>query len=84
MTRVTSYAAKTPPKKAVKISLAMDEYLDAKKFGINIPQVCGQRLRQEVQKRKGQQWDEQHADFLAVYNKKVKAEGVAPQEWRAF
>lgn len=84
MARVTSYAAKTPPKKTVKISLAMDVYLDAKRFDINISQVCEQRLRQEVQRCKGQQWNEQQADFIAAYNKKVKAECVALQDWRAF
>lgn len=82
--RVASPAAKTPSKKTTNISLAMDVYVDAKKFGIDISQVCEQRLREEIQARKGQKWNEQHADFIAAYNKQVEAEGVALQEWRAF
>lgn len=50
--RVTSPVARIPPKKATNISLAMDVYLDAKSFGINISQVCEQRLREEIQARK--------------------------------
>jgi antitoxin CcdA len=81
---LTSSAAKAPPKKATNISLAMDVYLDAKQFGLNISQICEQRLREEIQSRKEQQWNEQHADFIAAYNNQVEAEGVALQEWRAF
>ena len=77
-------AAKSPLKKATNISLAMDVYLDAKKFGLNISQICEQRLRDEVQARKELQWNEQHASFIAAYNDVVEAEGVALQEWRAF
>jgi len=82
--RLTSHAAKAPSKKATNISLAMDVYLDAKKFGLNISQICEQRLREEIQARKEQQWNEQHADFIAAYNNQVETEGVALQEWRAF
>jgi antitoxin CcdA len=82
--RVTSQAANTPSKKATHISLAMDVYLDAKNFGINISQVCEQRLREETVARKEQQWNEQRADFLIAYNNVVEAEGVALQKWRAF
>jgi antitoxin CcdA len=62
----------------------MDVYLDAKSMGINISQLCEQKLREEIQKRKEQQWNEQHAGFLATYNSVVETEGVALQEWRAF
>ena len=62
----------------------MDVYLDAKHLGINISQVCEQGLREEIQKRKEQQWNEQHAGFIDAYNSVVDAEGVAMQEWRAF
>jgi antitoxin CcdA len=75
---------KIASKKATNISLAMDVYLDAKNFGINISQLCEQALREEIQRRKEQQWNEQHADFLAAYNYLVEIEGVALQEWRAF
>jgi antitoxin CcdA len=80
----TSPAGKIPSKKATNISLAMDVYLDAKSFGINISQVCEQRLREEIQSRKEQQWNAQHADFIAAYNSVVEADGVALQEWRTF
>ncbi|WP_295991283.1 type II toxin-antitoxin system CcdA family antitoxin [Rugamonas sp.] len=73
-----------PPKKTTNISLTMDVYLDAKKLGINISQACEQRLREEIQARKEQQWNERHADFIAAYNSLTEAEGVALQEWRAF
>ncbi|WP_198115868.1 type II toxin-antitoxin system CcdA family antitoxin [Massilia rhizosphaerae] len=80
----SSPSEKVASKKATNISLAMDVYLDAKNFGINISQLCEQTLREEIQKRKEQQWNEQHAGFLAAYNDQVEAEGVALQEWRAF
>lgn len=79
-----SSTEKVPGKKATNISLSMDVYLDAKKFGINISQLCEQTLRAEIQKRKEQQWNEQHANFVAAYNSLVETEGVALQEWRAF
>jgi len=75
---------KTPSKKATNITLAMDVYLEAKDFGINISQVCEQSLRQQIQARKEEQWNAQHAAFLAGYNDVVATEGVALQEWRAF
>lgn len=79
-----SSVEKVPSKKATNITLAMDVYLDAKNMGINISQLCEQKLREEIQKRKEQQWNEQHAGFLATYNNVVETEGVALQEWRAF
>jgi antitoxin CcdA len=80
----SSSPEKVPGKKATNITLAMDVYLDAKSMGINISQLCEQKLREEIQKRKEQQWNEQHAGFLATYNSVVETEGVALQEWRAF
>lgn len=79
-----SPTAKPPAKKATNITLAMDVYLEAKDFGINISQVCEQSLREQIQARKEQQWNAQHADFLSSYNSVVEAEGMALQEWRAF
>lgn len=71
-------------KKATNISLSMDVYQAAKSLGINISQVCEQRLREEIQARKEQQWNEEHAAFLDAYNNRVAEEGVALQEWQAF
>lgn len=84
LTRVTSHVAKMSSKKATDISLPMDVYLDATKVGINISQVCEQRLREEIQARKEQQWNDQHAAFILAYNNRAEAEGVALQEWRVF
>ncbi len=75
---------KLPSKKATNITLSMDVYQAAKSLGINISQVCEQRLREEIQARREKQWNEEHASFLDAYNKRLVEEGVALQEWRAF
>lgn len=80
----TPAATKPSPKKATNIILALDVYLDAKAFGINISQFCEQTLREEIRARKEQQWNERHAGFIAAYNRLVEADGVALQEWRAL
>lgn len=71
-------------KKATKISLSLDVYQDAKQFGLNISQLAEQKLREEITLRKQEQWNDQHVEFLAAYNKKVEEDGIALQEWRAF
>jgi len=71
-------------KKATNITLSMDVYQAAKSLGINISQVCEQRLREEIQTRREDQWNEEHSSFLDAYNKRVVEEGVALQEWRSF
>lgn len=80
MNRLTSKAAKKP----TNISLPIDVYNDARELGINISQVCEQTLRQAIRTAKERQWNEQHAEFIAAYNKRVEEDGVALQEWRAF
>lgn len=75
---------KLPAKKATNITLSVDVYQTAKSLGINISQVCEQRLREEIQLRKEQQWNEEHAEFLATYNRQVEEEGLALEEWRSF
>jgi antitoxin CcdA len=75
---------KLPSKKATNISLAMDVYIDAKALGINISQLCEQKLREEIQRLKERQWNARHADFIAAYNQLVDTEGVALREWSAF
>ena len=62
----------------------MDVYQAAKSLGINISQICEQRLREEIQMRREQQWNEEHADFLKAYNQRMEEEGVALEEWRSF
>ncbi|WP_256078814.1 type II toxin-antitoxin system CcdA family antitoxin [Massilia sp. YIM B04103] len=73
-----------PTKKATNITLSLDVYQAAKSLGINISQVCEQRLREEIQLRLERQWNEEHADFLTVYNRRVEAEGLALEKWRSF
>jgi antitoxin CcdA len=75
---------KLPGKKATNITLSMDVYLAAKRLGINISQLCEQRLREEIQARGELQWNEEHAAFLDAYNERIAEERVALQEWRAF
>lgn len=75
---------KLPAKKATNITLSLDVYQAAKSLGINISQVCEQRLREEIQLRKERQWNEENADFLAAYNRRVEEEGLALEEWRSF
>lgn len=77
-------ASKVPAKKATNITLSMDVYQAAKSLGINISQLCEQRLREEIQLRKEQQWNEDHAVFLAAYNQRVNEDGLALEEWRSF
>lgn len=79
-----STIAKLPAKKATNITLSTEVYQAAKNLGINISQVCEQRLREEIQKRQEQQWNKDHASFIEAYNARVLEEGVALQEWRAF
>lgn len=72
------------PEKSTKVELATDLYREAQALGINVSAFCEQKLRAEIHARKQQDWNEQHAHFLAVYNKTVETEGVALEAWRAF
>jgi antitoxin CcdA len=83
-TDLSVQAKKIPSKKATNICFPMDVYLDAKALGINFSQLCERSLREEIIRRKEQQWNKQHAEFLTTYNGVVEAEGVALQDWRAF
>jgi antitoxin CcdA len=75
---------KLPSKKATNITLSMDVYEAAKSLGINISQICEQRLREEIQARREKQWNERNAEFLTAYNRRVEEDGVALEEWRSF
>jgi antitoxin CcdA len=79
-----SASFKLTAKKATNITLSMDVYEAAKSLGINISQVCEQGLREVIQLRKEQQWNEEHAAFLLAYNRRVEEEGLALDEWRSF
>lgn len=71
-------------KKVINISLAREADHDARNLGINISQFCEQLLREEIQLRREQQWNAQHADFLTVYNRQMDDEGLALDEWRVY
>jgi len=60
------------------------EKMQPKKTRHQHSQVCEQRLREEIQAHKREHWNEEHADFLSIYNNMVEAEGVALQEWHSF
>ena len=79
-----SKAPSVPSKKFTNISLSTEVYLEATGLGIDVSQLCEQTLREEIHALKASSWNEQHADFIAVYNKTVEAEGVALQDWRPF
>ena len=80
----SSPEASLPHKKATNITLSLDIYQDARRFGINISQVAEQGLREEIQARRERQWNQDNAGFIATYNRLVEEEGVALREWRAF
>jgi antitoxin CcdA len=75
---------KLPAKKATNITLSLDVYQAAKSLGINISQICEQRLREEIQLHRERQWNEENAAFLMAYNGQVEEEGLALEEWRSF
>lgn len=66
------------------VELPMDVYLEAQSLGINVTQICEQKLRLEILSAKQRDWNLAHAEFLLAYNSNVEAEGVALQEWRTF
>lgn len=72
------------PKKATNISLSLDVYNEAKLLGINISQACERFLREEVRAEKERRWAQDHAQFIAAYNRTVETEGLALEQWRSF
>ena len=57
---------------------------EARAVGIKISSFCEGKLREETQRRRDQQWNEQHAAFLGEYTKLIEKEGVALEEFRSF
>ena len=72
------------PKKATNLSLSADVLAEAKGLGINISQACDDFLRELVRKERARRWKEDHAGFIAEYNRIVEAEGLPLAEWRSF
>jgi len=71
-------------KRAINLSLSSDVLDAAKHLAINISQVCDNHLREVVQREQERKWREDHADFIAVYNATMEAEGLPLDEWRSF
>jgi antitoxin CcdA len=76
--------AKPTVKRATTVRLSTDVYLAAKALELDISQLCEQRLRAEIQRAAGKEWQGKYVDFIAAYNKKIASEDVALQQWRAF
>jgi len=73
-----------PPKKATNITLSSDVLTEAKALGINISQACDQFLRDLVRRERERRWQEDHAEFIAAYNRTVESAGLPLDEWRGF
>jgi antitoxin CcdA len=71
-------------RKTASVKLPADVCLEAESLGLDVAQLCEKKLRDEIQALKDQDWNLQHARFLAAYNSNVEREDVALQEWRAF
>jgi len=74
----------TALKKATNITLSADVLAEAKALGINISQTCDQFLRELVRSKREQQWQNDHAAFIASYNILVAEEGLPLDDWRSF
>lgn len=70
--------------KLTRISLSPEVYRAARTLGLNISQLCEQRLLEEIQARTGQDWNAQHTEFLKAYNQQVEQNGLALEQWRTF
>jgi antitoxin CcdA len=82
--RMNNQFSKSVPKKATNITLSLDVYNDAKRLGINISQTCEELLRETIRREKERRWGEEHAAFIAAYNRTVEAEGLPLGQWRTF
>jgi len=74
----------TALKKATNITLSADVLAEAKLLGINISQTCDQFLRDLVRSKREEQWQKDHADFIASYNQLIADEGLPLDKWRSF
>ena len=66
------------------LSIAPAIINEARAVGIKISSFCEDKLREETQRRRDQQWNEQHAAFLDEYTKLIEKEGIALEEFRTF
>ncbi|QPK63463.1 type II toxin-antitoxin system CcdA family antitoxin [Methylomonas sp. LL1] len=71
-------------KKATNITLSVDVLNEAKALGINISQSCDQYLRELVRSERERRWQQENAEFIAIYNQTVEQEGLPLEPWRNF
>ena len=71
-------------KRSTNLSISIDVLDAAKKFNINISQVCDAHLREVVRQEQERRWREEHAAFIAAYNHIIEAEGLPLDDWRNF
>ncbi|HMZ01375.1 MAG TPA: type II toxin-antitoxin system CcdA family antitoxin [Burkholderiaceae bacterium] len=71
-------------RRPTNITLPADVLAEAKSLGINISQECEAHLRSVLARERERRWREEHADFIAAYNRSVEAEGLPLAEWRSF
>lgn len=71
-------------KKATNITLSVEVLAEAKALGINISQACDQFLSELLSIERGKRWQQEHAEFIAAYNKTVATEGLPLEQWRNF
>ena len=71
-------------KKATNLSISTDVLEVARNLGINLSQVCARDLPDYVRREQEWRWREDHADFIAAYNRMIDAEGLPLEEWRPF
>jgi len=74
----------SPPRKATNITLSADVLTEAKALGINISKSCDDFLRALVARERASRWREEHAEFIATYNRVVAEEGLPLEQWRTF
>lgn len=66
------------------LSIAPEIISEARAVGIKISSFCEDKLREETQRRRDQQWNKRNAVFLDAYAKLIEEEGVALEEFRTF
>jgi len=71
-------------KKATNVTLNADVLNAAKALGINVSQVCDQRLREVVAQELDRRWRSEHADFITAYNTTLEQEGLPLDPCRTF
>jgi post-segregation antitoxin (ccd killing protein) len=67
-----------------KLSISPEVIRKAKPFSLKVSSFCENKLRDETQRRRDQEWNGKHAAFLADYAKLMEREGVALEDFRTF